>query len=71
MLPHSSYSPDIALSGYHLFRAMQSVIIGKRFTSYESIANWLNKWIEWKELEFFVKGIRMLPERCGKVAASK
>jgi len=67
---HPPYSPDIAPSDYHLFRSMQSALIGERFTSYESIANWLNEWIKSKELEFFVRGIRMLPERWSKVVAS-
>jgi len=70
ILPPPPYSPDIAPSDYHLFRSIQSALIGERFTSYESIANWLNEWIKSKELEFFVRGIRMLPERWSKVVAS-
>ena len=70
VLLHPPYSPDIAPSDYHLFRSMQSALTGERFTSHESVENWLNEWIKSKEPDFFRRGIRMLPERWGKVVAS-
>lgn len=70
ILPHPPYSPDIAPSDFHLFRSMQSALSGERFTSYEDIEKWLNEWIESKEPNFFLRGIRLLPERWEKVVAS-
>ncbi|GBP24659.1 Mariner Mos1 transposase [Eumeta japonica] len=35
VLPHPTYSPDIAPSGYHLFRSMAHALSEQRFTSYE------------------------------------
>ncbi|EFN83668.1 Histone-lysine N-methyltransferase SETMAR, partial [Harpegnathos saltator] len=70
VLPHLPYSLDIAPSDYHLFRSMQSALTGERFTSYDSIQKWVNDWIVSKEIEFFTRGIRLLPERWAKVVAS-
>lgn len=70
VLSHPPYSPDIAPSDYYLFRSMQSALQDVRFTSYESIKNWLDEWIASKDDDFFRQGIRKLPERWAKVVAS-
>ena len=70
VLPHPLYSPDIAPSDYYLFRTMQSDLTGERFTSYESIKIWLDNWIASKDQDFFMQGIRKLPERWAKVVAA-
>lgn len=70
VLAHPPYSPDIAPSDYHLFRSMTHGLAEKHFTSYEDIKNWVDSWIASKDEEFFRRGIRMLPERWGKVVAS-
>lgn len=70
VLSHPPYSPDIAPSDYYLFRSMRSALQDVRFTSYESIKNWLDEWIASKDDDFFRKGIRELPKRWAKVAAS-
>lgn len=70
VLPHSSYSPDIAPSDYHLFRTMQNDLAGHHFQSYQKIENWVGSWIRSKDKEFFRSGIRNLPERWAKVVAN-
>lgn len=70
VLPHPPYSPDIAPSDYHLFRSMAHALSEQRFTTYEDTKNWVDSWIASKNVEFFRRGIRMLPERWEKVVAS-
>lgn len=70
VLPHPPYSPDIAPSDYHLFRAMTHGLAEQHFTSYEECKKWVNSWIASKDPGFFGRGIRMLPERWAKVVAS-
>lgn len=70
VLPHPPYSPDIAPSDYHLFRSMTHGLADQHFHSYEEAKKWVDDWIEAKPVEFFRNGIRMLPERWGKVVAS-
>ncbi|UYV77256.1 SETMAR [Cordylochernes scorpioides] len=67
VLPHPPYSPDIALSDYHMFRSMTHSLAEQHFTSYEEAKNWVDVWIASKDEEFFRHGIRMLPERWEKV----
>ncbi|UYV76641.1 hypothetical protein LAZ67_14001557 [Cordylochernes scorpioides] len=69
VLPHPPYSPDIAPSDYHMFRSMTHGLAEQHYTSYEEAKNWVDAWIASKDEEFFRHGIRMLPERWGKVVA--
>ncbi|EGI65390.1 Mariner Mos1 transposase [Acromyrmex echinatior] len=75
ILPHPPYSSDIAPSDFRsmqiLFRSMQSALSGERFNSYEGIKKWLDECIASKEPDFFIRGIRLLPERWEKVVASE
>jgi len=48
---------------------MQSALTGKRFISYDNIKKWVDDWIASKEIEFFTRGIRLLPKRWAKVVA--
>lgn len=70
VLPYPPYSPDLAPSDYHLFRSMAHGLSEQRFISYEDTKNWVDLWIASKDEEFFRRGIRMLPERWGKVMAN-
>ena len=70
VLPHPPYSPDIAPSDYHLFRSMTHGLADQHFRSYEEVKNWVDSWIVSKDDQFFLRGIRMLPERWEKVVAS-
>ena len=39
VIPHPPYSPDLALSDYHLFRSLQNHLNGKTFDSNEAVKN--------------------------------
>ncbi|GFU65146.1 mariner Mos1 transposase [Trichonephila clavipes] len=70
ILPHPLYSPDLAPSGYHLFRSMAHGLADQHFRSYEEVRNWIDSWITSKDDLFFQRGIRTLPKRWEKVVAS-
>ncbi|EFN77415.1 Histone-lysine N-methyltransferase SETMAR, partial [Harpegnathos saltator] len=70
ILPHPPYSPDIASSDYRSFRLMTHDLAEQHFHSYEDNKKWVDSWITSKDESFFRQGIRMLPERWEKVAAS-
>ena len=63
----SAYSPDIAPTDYHLFRSMTHSLADQHFHSYKETKSWVDSWITSKDLEFFQRGIRILPERWEKV----
>jgi len=56
-LPHPPYSPDIALSDYHLFQSMTHDLSEQHFTSYEDTKNCID-WIASKGEAFFRRGIQ-------------
>jgi len=70
VLPHPTYSPDIALSDYQLFRSMTHILSEQKFSSYGDTKKWVDSWITSKDADFFRCGIRMLPERWEKVVVS-
>ena len=66
VLPHPSYSPDIALSDYYLFRSMTHGLSEQHFTSYEDTKNCIDDWIASKDEAFFRRSIHMLLGRWEK-----
>ena len=66
VLPHPSYSPDLAPSDDHLFRSMTHGLAEQHFRSYEETEKWVDSWIASKPTSFF----RKLPERWEKVVVS-
>lgn len=61
VLPLLSYSPDIALSEYYLFRSMARGLSNQQFHSYDEISKCLDLWIVSKDEYFCRDGIRALP----------
>ena len=54
LLPHPSYSPDLAPSDYYLFADLKSMLQGERFGSNEEVI---------AETEAYKKGVEMLDKR--------
>jgi [histone H3]-lysine36 N-dimethyltransferase SETMAR len=70
ILPHPPYSPDIAPSDYHLFRSLQNFLGEKRYVSTEHLKSDLDAFFASKNVEFYGRGIGLLPERWAKVVDS-
>ena len=70
VLLHSPNSPDLALSGYYLFRSIAQGLAYQHFLSYEEVEKCSDSWIASKDASFFRDCIRQLPERLEKVVAS-
>jgi len=59
----AAYSPDCALSDYHLFRLTQHGLADQQFKIYKEIKKWLDELIASKDEHFFYRGIHLLPEK--------
>jgi len=53
VLMHPPYSPDLALSDYHLFRSLQNFLNGVKFTSKEACENHLSQFFVQKSQKFY------------------
>ena len=67
VLPHPSYSPDLAPSDYFLLRSLQNSLNGKNFNNDVDIESYLIRFFANKNQKFYERGIMMLPERWQKV----
>lgn len=67
VLDHPPYSPDLAPSDFHLFRAISNGLRKKKFDNEAELKNWLNNWFGSKGSEFFSRGIKKLPHRWEEV----
>ena len=65
-LAHPPYSPDLAPSDFHLFRAMKSDLRGKRFGDDEELISAVDQWFNSQSQDFFHAGIAALEHRWSK-----
>jgi hypothetical protein len=56
------YSPDLALSDYHLFHSLSNNLRGVSFNDAE-LQNWISNFFTAKLTDFFKRGIENQPER--------
>ncbi|GBN58814.1 Histone-lysine N-methyltransferase SETMAR [Araneus ventricosus] len=63
---HWPYSPDLALSDYHLFLNLKHDLGGRRFDSDDDAKNGLQQWMSSLAANFFEEGIDKLVSRYDK-----
>ena len=66
VLPHLSYSLDLAPSDYHLFGFVKDQLRGQRYETTEAIQKAVRKCLRTAGTEFYRTGIFKLPERWKK-----
>jgi len=62
VLPHPSYSPDLAPSDYHLFGFVKDQLRGQRYETTEAIRKAVHQCLRMARTEFYRRGIFKLPE---------
>ena len=60
------YSPDLALSDYHVFRSLKDSLRGQSFGCDEEVIHIINDWFELQDKQFFVDGVNSLAHRWEK-----
>jgi len=74
-LDHRPYSPDLALSDYHLFPGLKKQLKGRHFSSDAEVIAAAETWLDGQPSEFFLSGLQKLEqwakkciELCGEYA---
>ena len=67
VLPHPPYSPDIAPSDYHLFRAMDNSMQNKEFRNDDELKQEVDKFLTSRTRQFWEVVIDSLMDRWQKV----
>jgi [histone H3]-lysine36 N-dimethyltransferase SETMAR len=67
VLPHPSFSPDLAPSDYHLFQSLQHFLSDKNFKNKEEIQTAIFGFFNSKPKSFYRKGIEILQQRWERV----
>jgi histone-lysine N-methyltransferase SETMAR len=70
LLPHPAYSPDLAPSHFHLFRAMARFLLGRSFKTIEDVEMGCREYFASKEKAWYRRGIEPLAERWVKTIKS-
>ena len=63
VLPHPAYSPDLAPTNFHLFRALQNFLTEKKYRDRNHLEQDLTNFFESQSEEFYRNSIYMLPKR--------
>jgi [histone H3]-lysine36 N-dimethyltransferase SETMAR len=63
LLPHPAYSPDLAPSDFHLFRAMSHFLKGRSFSDIDDVDNGCREFFASKDKTWYRRGIEQLAER--------
>ena len=67
ILLHTSHSPDLATSDFHLFRSLLNKLRGTSFTDDAALEIWIDEFFASTSSNFFKSGIRMLPKRLNEM----
>lgn len=70
-MPHPTYSPDLALSDYHLFGKLKDGINGTMFKDGTSLLTVVKQWSQYAGPESYHEGIQALVPRWHKVGQQK
>ncbi|EFO90278.1 hypothetical protein CRE_23078 [Caenorhabditis remanei] len=62
ILPHPSYSPNLAPTDYHLFRSLQNSFAGQKFDDRMQVKSDLDRFFSSQPPEFYAAGIAELPQ---------
>jgi len=65
-LDHPPYSPDLALSDYHLFPGLKKQLKGCHFSSDVEVTEAAETWLDGQPSEFFLSGSQKLVQRAKK-----
>lgn len=63
LLPHPAYSPDLAPSDYHLFRAMAHFLKGRSFKDLDEVETGCQDFFRSKDKEWYHRGMEQLADR--------
>ena len=63
VLPHPTYSPDLAPSDYYLFRSLSNHLRGKHFDEPTDLKQWIDDFFNQKSPDFYRSGIIELERR--------
>jgi hypothetical protein len=66
LLPHPSYSPDLAPSDFHLFGPLKNALRGARFEGDESVILAVRTWLREQQRIWYRVGIHALASRWRK-----
>jgi histone-lysine N-methyltransferase SETMAR len=65
LLPHPAYSPDLAPSDFHRFRAMARFLHGRSFKTIGDVEMGCNEMFASKDKAWYSRGIELLAEKIG------